>query len=148
MTKKSPQLKRKDGLYLKDTGAKGRGVFCQRDIRPGELLEVTAALVLNEQDTDFADRTRLKNYTFTVGRLSRRLAEAKKLKSTSGASCVIMGIISFCNHSTSPNAEVVWEEKNGTVYHSLRATRKIPRHTEICTSYGRGWFGDRKEKPR
>jgi SET domain-containing protein len=147
MTKKYPRLKRKIGLYLKDTGAKGRGVFCDHDIRPGEILEVTPALLLNERDTGFSDRTRLKDYTFTVGRLSKELSSRRNLKDKSGASCVILGIISFCNHSARPNAEVLWEEKHGTVYHSLRAIRKIPKHTEICTSYGRGWFGDRAQKP-
>jgi SET domain-containing protein len=56
-----------------------------------------------------------------------------------------MGLMSYCNHSEKPNAEIVWEEKLGTVYHTLQVTRDIPKHTEICTSYGAGWFDDRKK---
>ena len=55
-----------------------------------------------------------------------------------------MGVISYCNHSEDPNAEVQWEEHDGTLYHLVKALRRIPKNTEICTTYGDGWFDDRK----
>lgn len=139
----NPKLKRKDGLYLKPVSGKGRGVFCARDIRAGEEIEVTPALILNEAATAQVDKTILCNYTFEIGRLSKALRQKKKLKNFEGASCVIMGLMTFCNHDERPNAEIIWEEKGGTVYYTLRATRKIPKNTEICTTYGEGWFDDR-----
>ncbi len=146
MTKKYPRLNRKIGLYLKDSGAKGRGVYCDHDIRRGETIEVTASLLLNEADTRRIDRTLLGHYNFLTGQVSKQLRERKRITKSSEASCVILGIISFCNHSKNPNAEVYWEEKHGTLYHSLKARRRIPKHTEICTTYGRTWFSDRKKK--
>jgi SET domain-containing protein len=145
MNKQYPRLERAAGLYLKPTPTKGRGVFCDHDLKKGTVLEVTPALILNEDATDHIDKTRLVNYTFTVGKLTKSLAKKKKLKDVSQASCVIMGLMSYCNHSEKPNAEILWEEKLGTVYHTLQVTRDIPKHTEICTSYGAGWFDDRKE---
>lgn len=56
-TKKTTFLDRKDGLYLKHTEAKGRGVFCATAIRKGELLETTPAIVLNTRATHHVDKT-------------------------------------------------------------------------------------------
>lgn len=138
-------LDRKKGLYLKDTRtAKGRGVFCVTKIPKGEVLEVTPALILNDSETAHADKTLLLNYTFMPGKLSKKLREKVGLKSHDNASSVVMGILSFCNHSEEPNAEILWQEENGTLYYILQATRAIPKDTEICTSYGGGWFDERK----
>lgn len=144
MTKNSPKLDRKKGLYLKHVETKGRGVFCAFDIRAGETLEISPCILLNERSTSLVDRTILGNYTFVAGTLSKEARKKASIKKASDASSIIMGIMSFCNHGEKPNAEVLWEEVGGTLYHTLRATRKIPKHTEICTTYGAGWFEDRK----
>ena len=142
-TKKIP-LNRKKGLYLKNTRTpKGRGLFCTDKIKKGEILEVTPALILNEADTKHVDKTILLNYTFTLGTPSKRIRERAHIKKADNCSSVIMGIASFCNHDEEPNAEILWEERQGTLYHTLKAIRPIPRNTEICTGYGEGWFDDR-----
>lgn len=146
------RLDRKKGLYLKDTADKGRGVFCASDIARGEVLEVTPSLILNRAETRHVDETVLVNYTFTTGKITKRHRDFGRLGSVRHASSVVMGIASFCNHGEKPNAEVVWEEKDGTLYYILRAIRAIPKNTEICTTYGEEWFGTRKDefppKPR
>jgi hypothetical protein len=144
MSRKRITLNRKKGLYLKHAGHKGRGVFCTSRIKKGEVLEVTPALILNKKETERVDKTLLINYTFTTGKISKRLHKIAGLKSHADASSVIMGITSFCNHSEQPNAEVLWEEMGSTLYFSLRAIRPIPKNTEICTTYGDGWFNDRR----
>lgn len=143
-SKKIPLLTRKAGLYLKPAGAKGRGVFCRTALRKGEVLEVTPALILNEKETDITDKTILGNYTFGVGKITKRLMKASNLKKPEDSCAVLFGMVSFCNHSETPNATVIWEENAGTLYYSLVVTKAIPSHTEICTSYGDGWFDDRK----
>lgn len=145
MSRRKIKLDRKKGLYLKDTGHKGRGVFCTSDIKKGEVLEVTPTIILNEADTQHVENTILANYTFKIGAISkahRARLHVKDIKSCSG---VIMGIISYFNHSDMPNAEVEWEEHDGTLYHLVRALKNIPKNTEILTSYGGGWFDDRKD---
>ena len=134
-------LDRKAGLYLQDTPVKGRGVFCKTDISKGEVIEVTPALILNGTAVDHADKTILSNYTFRIGKVKKGL---QPVKDPAAACSVVMGLQSFCNHDEKPNAEIVWEEIEGSVYYVLHATRKIPKNTEICTTYGRGWFKDRK----
>lgn len=144
MSKRKIKLARKEGLYLKDTGHKGRGVFCMSDIRAGEVLEVTPTIILNEAATNRVDNTILANYTFQLGAVSKAHRKRLHIKNIKKCSGVIMGIISYFNHSEDPNAEVQWEEHNGTLYHLVKALRRIPKNTEICTTYGAGWFDDRK----
>ena len=141
--KKNPELLRKGGLYLKHVEGKGRGVFCRTAIKKGEELEVTPALILNEKATGHVDETLLMNYTFIFGSLSKSLRQQTGVKLSRNCSCVIMGIMSFCNHDQKPNAEIVWEEIDGTLYYTLQATRAIAKNTEICTVYGDHWFEER-----
>lgn len=142
---KKVSLDRKKGLYLRHVEGKGRGVFCVAPIKKGEVLEVTPTIILNERATDRVDSTILANYTFQLGAVSKTLRREAGAKKMSGCSGVIMGIISYFNHSETPNAEVQWEEHGGTLYHQVVAIKNIPKDTEICTSYGRGWFEDRKD---
>ena len=139
-------LNRKPDLYIKYAGKKGRGVFCATDIRKGEILEVTPALILDSKETDFVDKTALLNYTFSVDKISKAALKQAGIKSNKGTSAVVMGMTSFCNHGTpeEQNADVSWQEDSGTVYYVLTAIKKIPRNTEICTSYGEGWFEERQ----
>lgn len=144
---KHPDLHRRKGLYLKRVPRKGRGVFCRSAIKKGETLEVTPAVVLGPRATTYADKTLLENYTFVVGDISARQKKRAGIAGKSAnASAVVFGILTFCNHGEEPNAEIEWEERGDTVYYTLKATRDIPKNTEICTSYGNGWFADRGMK--
>lgn len=139
------KLDRKKGLYLKQTAAKGRGVFCTSDIEEGEIIEISPALVLNEAATAHADKTILYDYKFKVGALSNAQRAVFGIKDPKKSSCIVMGLMAFCNHDENPNVEIYWEEDDGMSYHFLEATRRIPRNTEICTHYGRGWFTQRQK---
>lgn len=147
MPSKAPRLVRKPGLYLADAGKKGRGVFCDRAIRKGETLEVTPALLLNAGHTRHVDHTPLVDYTFATGTLSKALQRKAGVKSSSEVSCVVYGVLTFCNHDEDNNAEIQWEEHQGTLYYHLVATRAIPAGTEICTTYGDDWFAERAVTP-
>lgn len=142
--KRKISLDRKKNLYLREVPKKGRGVFCTTDIRAGEILETSPAIILNEKDTTNIDTTILVNYTFVMGGISKKLRQNHKVRNPANGSSVIMGIASFCNHGEEQNAEIIWQEDQGTLYYMLKATKKIPKNTEICTSYGAGWFDDRK----
>lgn len=141
MPKTKPHyLSRHPYLYLKHTKTKGRGVFATRAIKAGEVLEVTPTLILNERESKLVAKTVLRDYVFVVGAIPAPMKRKLGITKTDDASCVIMGAMTYCNHDEHPNAEIEWEVVEGTVYHMLKATRRIPRNTEICTSYGEGWF--------
>lgn len=142
--KKIIKLHRQPGLYIKETGdVKERGVFCTTAIKAGTTLEVTPSIILNEKATDQVDKTILANYTFAAGKISLKMRRAAQVKRPDESSAVVMGMASFCNHGAEPNAEILWEEQGGMLYYMLRATRDIPKGTEICTTYGKTWFEDR-----
>lgn len=139
--KKPLTFKRKEGLYLKPVKNKGRGVFCLTDIKKGDILEVTPCVVLDPAATDLADKTILRDYTFAIGDVHKR----HKVKNPALSSAVVMGIQAFCNHGGKlQNAEISWDETTDTVYYILTAIKDIPAGTEICTTYGEGWFDDRQ----
>lgn len=140
-SKKQLTFRRKEGLYLKPAGKKGRGVFCLTDISKGEILEVTPCILLDSAATDLADKTILRDYTFAIGDVNK----SHKIKNPELCSAVVMGIQAFCNHGGKlQNAEISWDETKDTVYYILTALADIPAGTEICTTYGDGWFDDRK----
>lgn len=146
MTKKNIYtLDRKKGLYLQQTTTKGRGVFCLSDIDEGEILEISPAILLDEAATAHAEKTILHDYKFKIGDLSNSQRTLFHIKTPKKSSCIIMGVMAFCNHDENPNADIYWEEDESTAYHFLETTRPIPKNTEICTNYGRGWFTNRKQ---
>lgn len=142
------KLDRKKGLYLQQTATKGRGVFCVSDIEEGEVIEISPALLLDAQATAHVDKTILYDYKFKIAALSKSQRALFHIDDPKKSCCIVMGLMSFCNHSESPNADIFWEEDEGTAYHSLEATQRIPKNTEICTHYGRGWFAKRKQVRR
>ncbi len=142
--KKAPALNRKPGLYIAPAGKKGRGLYCRNAIKKGEILEVTPALILNDKDTVNAEPTIINDYTFVIGDLKKSTLARAKIQKAADASAIVMGILAYCNHDEAPNAEIIWDEQGTTLYYMLRATANIKKNTEICTSYGEGWFEDRK----
>lgn len=136
-------LDRKPGLYLRHTDKKGRGLFCMYPIKAGEELEVTPAIILNEVATPNVEPTILRDYVFKIGDVSDDMLHDNTVGNADETSCVVMGIASYCNDDVDYNAEVVYEEHDGTLYYTLQAVKDIPPHTEICTSYGDNWFQDR-----
>lgn len=139
-------LDRKPGLYLKHVEGKGRGLFCMYPIREGEELEVTPAMILNETASQHTEPTILRDYVFKIGDVSEEFLDDNDVSDADETTCVVMGIASYCNDDVNYNAEVVYQEEDGTLYYTLQATRDIPPHTEICTSYGESWFEDRDEE--
>lgn len=137
-------LDRKPGLYLQDTPNKGRGLFCRSDIKQGEELETTPAIILNEKENERAEKTLLRDYVFGLQELSKPAQMKRRVRDIENSACVVMGIASYANHDENPNAEVVWEERDGNLYYTLQALKDIPAGTEICTSYGETWFADRE----
>lgn len=134
------ELNRIDGLYLLDIPSKGRGVFCKRDIKQGEIIEIAPSVVLDRKEIEDIS---LAHYAFETDNLSKSLMASLKVKKPEETACIILGITSICNHSNNPNAS--WDDINElyTVYFKLEAMVDIPKNTEICVSYGDDWFNVR-----
>jgi hypothetical protein len=124
-----------NGLYIKEIKGKGRGVFCNKDIAAGAIIEVCPIIVVQAEDVPAIQNTRLVDYSFYFNRDENLFSLA-------------MGFGSMYNYARYPNAS---HELN----HELKimlytASTYIPAHTEICINYSgeygndfSRWFADR-----
>lgn len=105
---------------------KGRGVVATRAVPVGTEIVTCPVIVYDWADTGRIEKTRLGDYNFRFGERSQR-------------SCIVLGVISLCNHSDSPNAELICREDDETM--TLVALRPIAAGEEICIRYRRPlWF--------
>lgn len=111
---------------IKHLRAKGRGLVATEDIPPRTEIVTCPVIVYDDTDAGRISKTRLGEYNFRFGKRQNR-------------ACIILGVISLCNHAEEPNAEIVCDELALMV--SLIATRAIESGEEICIRYRRPlWF--------
>jgi SET domain-containing protein len=105
---------------------KGRGVVATRDVPAGTEIVTCPVIVYDSADAGRIEKTRLGDYNFRFGEQSQR-------------SCIVLGVISLCNHSDRPNAEVVCRADEEAM--TLVALQPIAAGEEICIRYRRRiWF--------
>ncbi len=105
---------------------KGRGVVATHDVLAGTEIVTCPVIVYDSTDAGRIGKTRLGDYNFRFGEHTQR-------------SCIVLGVISLCNHDDSPNAELVCRESEEAM--TLVALRRIAAGEEICIKYRRPlWF--------
>jgi SET domain-containing protein len=105
---------------------KGRGLVATTQIVAGAAIVMCPVIVYDDADAGRISKTRLGDYNFRFGERQNR-------------ACIILGVISLCNHAEEPNAEIVCHEEELMV--SLVAVRGIEEGEEICIRYRRPlWF--------
>lgn len=105
---------------------KGRGLIATRDVSAGAEIVTCPVIVYDWTDAGRIEKTRLGDYNFRFGDHAQR-------------SCIVLGVISLCNHSEAPNAELACNEEEETM--TLVALRDIAAGEEICIRYRRPlWF--------
>ena len=112
---------------MKDTEKYGRGVYAIRDIEMGQLIEVSPVIVSLKEESEYLDNTIFSNYCFYWGdNLDDR--------------AIALGYGSLFNHSYTPNAMFICNERNLTIH--FYAIRHIKCNEEITINYN----GDPKDK--
>jgi SET domain-containing protein len=105
---------------------KGRGLVATQAISLGSEIVTCPVIVYDDADAGRISKTRLGDYNFRFGERQNR-------------ACIILGVISLCNHAEDPNAEILCHEADLLV--SLMALRPIAEGEEICIRYRRPlWF--------
>ena len=105
---------------------KGRGVVATQNVPAGTEIVTCPVVAYDWTDAGRIEKTRLGEYNFRFGRREQQ-------------SCIILGVISLCNHDDSPNAEIVCHEGDQAM--TLVALRPIAAGEEICIKYRRPlWF--------
>ena len=89
-----------NSLYIAETVGKGRGVFTDKFIEKGSIIEIAPVIVLDEKDTEKVHETELYYYTFMWSDDNKKAA-------------VILGYGSIYNHSYEPNCryETYYEDR-------------------------------------
>src|SRR6476660_7381903 len=105
---------------------KGRGLVATEEIPEGAAIVTCPVIVYDDADAGRISKTRLGDYNFRFGDRQNR-------------ACIVLGVISLCNHAEEPNAEIVCHEAELTV--TLVALRPIAEGEEISIRYRRPlWF--------
>jgi len=101
---------------------KGRGIFANKKIRSGTVIEVCPILILPRNDWKYLEKTLLSHYVFNWAGGSKALA---------------LGNGSLYNHSKKPNCKAIWVKiKKNTYCFEYTASRSIRKGEEICIDYG------------
>ncbi|MDR3478177.1 MAG: SET domain-containing protein-lysine N-methyltransferase [Gammaproteobacteria bacterium] len=111
-------------VIVKKSSIDGYGVFADKCINNGEIVEECYVLIAKGGDDGMAD------YYFDAD----------------GEYGVLLGYGSIYNHSDSPNATYSFDTKNNMA--TIKAVRAIEKNEEIFITYGDNWFGDRGLKPK
>lgn len=121
-----------EGLYIRNTEGRGRGVFSERDIETDELIESCPVIIMEPEDFAVVTATFLGQYCFFW-------------EKDSGIICIGLGFGSIYNHSYPANANYFMDHDNGTM--DIIAVRRITAHEEITINYtgdpfnpSRQWF--------
>lgn len=111
-------------LVVKKSSMHGYGVFAEKNLKKGELIEECYALISRGGDK------KLEDYYF----------DAK------GKYALLTGFGSIYNHSDEPNAEYDINPKKCLAV--IKADKAIRKGEEIFVSYGEEWFSSRGLKPK
>ena len=109
-----------EGLEIKNTRHKGRGVFATRDFREGDLIEICHIIECPDQDTELIDRTSLYSYYFNWGPERNRVA-------------IALGYGSLYNHSYEPNAVYIKDFKKNLLI--FKCVKPVQKGQEITVHY-------------
>lgn len=107
-------------ISIGPAAGKGRGVFAERHIAAGTLIEEGPVVVVPRDQISLLSCTILAEYCFRWGEDESEVA-------------VFLGTCSLCNHSFQPNAVFVLHPERSTI--AFVARRDIARGEEITTNY-------------
>lgn len=105
-------------IEFKKSDLHGIGVFATIDIQEDEIIESCPIIILNENDTEEIDKTKLYNYYFSW---------------VDNCSAISLGYGSIYNHSYEPNAKYEKDYLNSQII--FKSIIKIKKGEEIIVNY-------------
>lgn len=106
----------------------GRGVFTSENIKAGTVVEISPVIVMNNEERNLLDHTRLHDYIFEWG-------------DNKGQCCMALGFVPVYNHSHESNCEYEMDFDEETI--SIKTVRDIQAEEELFINYNGNW-NDRK----
>ena len=102
---------------MRKTDKYGRGIFADRYIKKGELIEEAHVIIIPKQEWKQMKKSVLLNYVFRWGK----------------DKAIALGYGSLFNHSITPNAKYITNIKNQTI--DFYARQDIQKEEEILVNY-------------
>ena len=104
-------------IVMRNTDKYGRGIFTDRYIKKGELIEEAPVIIIPKQEWKQMRKSVLLNYVFRWGK----------------DKAIALGYGSLFNHSFTPNAKYITNIKNQTI--DFYARQDIQKEEEILVNY-------------
>ncbi|MEO6949579.1 MAG: SET domain-containing protein-lysine N-methyltransferase [Ginsengibacter sp.] len=121
-------------LFIKLTSKKGRGLFTNKNIAVGVIIEESPVVVMSAEERELLDKTLLHDYIF-------EWRERGASTETTGC-CVALGYISIYNHSYASNCEYFMDFENEMI--QIKTVRKILAGEEVTINYNGDWNDQKK----
>ncbi|MHC1949769.1 SET domain-containing protein-lysine N-methyltransferase [Bradyrhizobium sp. UFLA06-06] len=118
---------RSNAIYVKTVPRKGRGVFANIPFKVGDVIDRAPTWGFDDATAKVLDRTGVLEYYF--------VRHDRHLKEDPLTGYVVFGLISIVNHSSNPNARLVWTDEASGAWVSIVATRGIKVDEEITHCY-------------
>lgn len=116
-------------LLVKNTSDKGRGVFTNKKILEGTIIEISPVIVMQPKDRIHLDKTLLHDYIFEWG--------TKK-----DQCCMALGLIPIYNHSYQSNCEYFMDFDAENIF--VKTVKDIEKGEELTINYNGDWDDKKK----
>ncbi|MER9052271.1 SET domain-containing protein-lysine N-methyltransferase [Mesorhizobium sp. M0923] len=114
-------------VYVKNVPRKGRGVFANLKFKIGDIIELAPTWGFDDTAKNLLDHTGLFEYYF--------VRHDRQLKDDPKTGYVVFGFISIVNHSSNPNAKIVWTDEESGAWARIVAIKEINVDEEITHRY-------------
>jgi uncharacterized protein len=111
-------------LFIGPTPGMGRGVFTDKNIEAGTIIEVAPVIVMSLEERKLLDQTLLHDYIFEWGGQKNQC-------------CMALGYVSVYNHSYRSNCEYAMDFDLGQI--SIKAIHFIKAGDELFINYNGNW---------
>jgi len=116
-------------LFVKNSPEKGRGVFTNKKILEGIIIEISPVIVMQKEDRIHIDKTLLHDYIFEWG--------TKK-----DQCCMALGLIPIYNHSYQSNCEYFMDFEAENIF--VKTVKNISKNEELTINYNGDWDDSKK----
>lgn len=117
---KNTSIQQADGITIKQSAIHGRGVFANKEFKPGAVIETAPVILLDKSERDFLQHTHLFSYYFVVNDADKPVALG-------------LGYTSLYNHVYKANAVYSISLKDATI--TIKACKRIFADEEIVLNY-------------
>ena len=111
------------GLFIAPSAGRGRGVFTAKELSRGDIIEFCPLVLMPKKEQHYIHQSILHNYYFLSPPPNSKM-------------CIVLGYGSIYNHSTTPNADIVFDIPNQQL--EIHCVSEIEPGDEIFINYTGG----------